>query len=63
MFGRGGIVEFEAVGSVVHADVKGEGLVHVAELGERASMGVAFGESAVWFGLWVCGQWVVRGRG
>lgn len=35
----GGVGEFEAVGTVVHADIEGEGLVEVAEDGESGGVG------------------------
>lgn len=41
----GGIVEFEAVRAVVHADVEDEGLVAVAELREHAIVGRAATET------------------
>lgn len=51
VLGRGGVVELEPVRPVVHADVVGEGLVHVVEEGDRCGgrggdVGLAVGEAA-----------------
>lgn len=45
-FGGRGIVEFEAVGAIVHAYVPDEGLIEVAEEGEGGGL-LAHGMGAV----------------
>lgn len=47
VLGGGGVIEFEAVGAVVHADVVDEGLVDVAEWLDRCEGGVGDGVSAL----------------
>jgi hypothetical protein len=47
VLGGGGVIEFEAVGAVVHADVVDEGLVDVAEGLDLCEGGVGDGVSAL----------------